>query len=122
MSSSPSKLKSVGHKTGIRIRGALAVQRGVPILIGFAQADELTESTEVDAYSADSGTGYQRDAQSVRIRKAADYYSGGGRMPNPILVNIREADFENIDVVILEDRASYDAAIENGNNWIGSAE
>jgi DGQHR domain-containing protein len=117
------ELKAVTTKKALRIRGSLAIQRGVPILVGFANADEIVEHADVDRFDPETDNGYQRDPQAARIRLAAEYYADGGRMPNPMLVNIRAEDFEKIEVVLsAKDRVEYENAIESGGNWIGTAE
>jgi DGQHR domain-containing protein len=122
MSASTTDLKAVTVPKGIRLRGCLAVQRGVPILVTFAAAGDLVPRTAVDTYDPVAKTGYQRDRQSARVRKAAEYYRSGGRMPNPLLVNVRERDFERIEVTLLDDSEGYHAAIEDNGDWIGVAE
>lgn len=120
---STTTLKAVTAKKAIRITGALAVQQGVPMLMGFAEASEIVNHTDVDRFDPSTNTGYQRDPQPVRIRKAAEYYENGGRMPNPLLVNIREEDFDKIEVVLSpRDQEAYEAAIDSSSNWIGTAE
>lgn len=116
-------LKAVTTRKVIRISGALAVQQGVPMLMGFAEAGEILNHTNVDRFDPSTNTGYQRDPQAPRIRKAAEYYENGGRMPNPLLVNIREEDFDKIEVILNpRDREAYEGAIDSGGNWIGAAE
>jgi DGQHR domain-containing protein len=122
MAANAETLKGVAVTKSIRIKGSIAVQSGIPILTGFARADELVPRTEVDQFDSENNTGYQREPQQPRIRKAAQYYEDGGRMPNPLLVNIREDDFGKIELILsADDRAGYEAAIESGGNWIGTA-
>lgn len=120
MSSSSATLMK-GSK-GLRISGSIAVQNGVPMMLGFLAAKPLTESTQVDEFDPETGSGYQRSPQPSRIKHASDYYAAGGRFPNPILANLREKDFESIKVVIDKDEKGYYDAIENNGNWIGTGE
>lgn len=123
MTSTANTLKAVTTNKAIRIRGSIAVQRGIPMMVGFAAAGEIIKHTEVDRFDPETGEGYQRDPQAPRIRKAAEYYRNGGRMPNPLLVNIREGDFDKVEVTIApKDREAYERAVETGGNWIGAAE
>lgn len=104
----------------LTITGSIAVQRGVPMLLGFAQARPLTESTAVDTFDPATGTGYQRTPMQSRVRQAAEYYDAkGGRMPNPLLLNLRKGDLEKVDLEV-DDSEDYEAAIRNGGNWIGT--
>jgi len=109
------------HK-GLRLKGSLAVQGGVPMLQAFGPAGRLRKHTKVDTYDHVTRDGYQRDLVPSRVRAAATYYESGGRMPNPLLVNIRKDDFTKIEVHVLEDEAGYREAIESEGDWIGLAE
>ena len=120
MTSNYSTLKA--GASGLRLRGSLAVQNGVPMILGYLAAEPLTQSAKVDTFDPETDEGYQRVPQPTRIKQASDYYSGGGRMPNPILANLREDDFENIKVIVPEDEKGYYDAIENKVNWIGIGE
>jgi DGQHR domain-containing protein len=120
MTSNYSTLKA--GASGLRLRGSLAVQNGVPMILGYLAAEPLTRSASVDTFNPDTGDGYQRVPQPSRIKQAGDYYAQGGRMPNPILANLREDDFENIKVIVAEDEKGYYDAIENKVNWIGVGE
>lgn len=62
----------------VRISGALCVQRGTPMLQGFAEAATLSDHQAVDIFVADTGDGYQRAPITARVRKAAQYYSDKG--------------------------------------------
>jgi DGQHR domain-containing protein len=110
----------------ITITGALCVQRGTPMLQAFAEAATVAAHQEVDVYDPDTGEGYQRAPITARVRKAAQYYNDkddkGGRMPNPLLVNVREADVEagRVVVVVDADQAGYENALTEKGNWIGS--
>ncbi|QCR18581.1 DGQHR domain-containing protein [Agrococcus sp. SGAir0287] len=103
----------------LKISGSIAVQHGVPMLLGFASAAPLTASAAVDGYDSKSGEGYQREPQAFRIRQAAEYYRDrGGRMPNPLLLNLREGDLDKVTFAI-EDEAAYNRAVKSGEHWIG---
>ncbi|MER6917271.1 DGQHR domain-containing protein [Streptomyces sp. NPDC000594] len=110
----------MNHSEMVLIHGALCVQRGTPMLQGFASAATVSEVQAVDTYNPDSRTGYQRDPVQTRVRKAAVYYQNGGRMPNPLLANIRPDDFERVGVIVDHDRGGYDRALREGGNWVGS--
>src|SRR6266511_2541068 len=105
----------------VRLSGALCVQRGTPMLQAFAPAELVTKQSDVDVYDPETEKGYQRAAVRARMRAAAAYYEKGGRMPNPLLINIREEDFERVHVEITDgDRRGYTRAIGEAGNWIGS--
>lgn len=104
------------------LRGAAAVQRGVPLLQAFGPAGPVQAHTAVDVFDPGTEAGYQRDLQLPRVRKAAGYYRSGGRMPNPLLVNIRQDDLDRVRLEVLDDRAGYDEAVATGGDWIGLAE
>ena len=100
-------LKAVTNKKAVRIKGALAVQRGIPILVGFAAAEDIVEHTGVDRFDPSTNSGYQREPRRRGSVGPPSTSGGGGRMPNPILVNIREEDFKKTgDVLTSKDRAS----------------
>lgn len=102
------------------IRGGLCVQRGTLMLQGFVQAATIADHRAVDIYDPDTNDGYQRAPLSARIRKAAAYYGRGGRMPNPLLINVRKADIERVAIMADTDRAGYENARTEGGNWIGT--
>lgn len=105
----------------VRVAGALCVQRGTQMLQGYVRSDLVATQSEVDLYDPVTRTGYQRAAVRARMRAAAAYYEKGGRMPNPLLINIREEDFEHVQVEIADGNPSeYSRAIREGSNWIGS--
>jgi DGQHR domain-containing protein len=105
----------------IRLEGAICVQKGTPMFAGFMHAADVVHHSKVDTYDPDTKTGYQRAASPTRIRRASVYYEKGGRMPNPLLVNIREDDFDQVHVVITSaNRDGYELAITTGDNWIGT--
>ncbi|WP_089106857.1 DGQHR domain-containing protein [Streptomyces hyaluromycini] len=109
--------------TTIQIAGALCVQRGTRMLQAFADAFTVSQHQEVDVFDPDSGEGYQRAPVTARVRKAARYYDEKkGRMPNPLLVNIRKIDVdeERVVVVVDGDQAGYENAVLEGGNWIGT--
>jgi DGQHR domain-containing protein len=109
-------------KSTVRMAGKLIVQGGVPILLTAMRAAVLPQHKRIDIFDPKTEQGYQRDPAKDRINKAADYYDEGGRMPNPLLANIREDDFERIELTILEgDAAAYDEAIDNQGTWEGLA-
>lgn len=122
MTTTPTDLKAVTTAKVLRLTGALAVQDGVPILQTFGSAGVTSNQIAVDVYNSKTEEGYQRDLQPTRVRGAAEYYSKGGRMPNPLLVNLRKEDFDKIEIKIDNDRAGYEEAIEGEGDWIGAAE
>ncbi len=104
-----------------RLEGALCVQRGTPMLQAFAAGSLVVDQTKVDVYDPESGEGYQRSPVTARMRAAAAYYDKGGRMPNPLLLNIREDDFDDVKVVVTGgDRTAYERAVEENGNWMGT--
>ena len=117
------------HESGnLRIEGALVVQRGQRILLGAACAEDAVRHAEVDKFEAHTNPdGYQRAPSDKRIRDVAAYYIGtddGGLptlMPNPILVNIREDDLDQVTIRATSAHSdAYSMAMESGGNWIGS--
>jgi DGQHR domain-containing protein len=108
-------------KYDVRLEGALCVQRGTPMLQTYATADLVTRQSQVDVYDDATRKGYQRAAVRARMRNAAAYYEKGGRMPNPLLINIREDDYAQCRVVITGgDQTAFDQALADGGNWLGS--
>lgn len=105
-----------------RLEGSAAVQRGVTLLQAFGPAAQVVARTAVDVFDPATGSGYQRERQAPRVRKAAEYYRSGGRLPNPLLVNVREADRERVALTVRRDRKGYEAAVAGGGCWIGVAE
>lgn len=107
--------------TRSRLEGALCVQRGTPMLQAFAPSADVIQQTAVDVYDPDTTRGYQRSPVTSRMRAAASYYEKGGRMPNPLLLNIREDDFDEVQVVVTGgDRKAYERAVEERGDWIGT--
>ncbi|MDC8992416.1 DGQHR domain-containing protein [Mycobacterium marinum] len=108
--------------TRVRLHGAIAVQRGTPMLQGFATPQLLSDQGEVDVHDTESDRGYQRSLVTARVKHAAEYYRTGGRMPNSLLVNIREEDWPSVKVVVngaADEQAAFEDAIESGENWVG---
>ena len=104
----------------IRLDGAVIVQGGQATLLSAMRAEDLGRHKRVDVYDPITKTGYQRMAQTARVNGAARYYGEkGGRMPNPLLVNIREEDFSKLTIVISDDEAGFEDARSSGGNWIG---
>lgn len=117
---SPESMARISTKSP-RLEGALCVQRGTPMLQSFASGDLVVHQSRVDVYDPETGTGYQRSPVSARMKAAAAYYEKGGRMPNPLLLNIREEDFDRVRVVITSgDRDEYQRAIDERGDWIGT--
>ncbi|XXZ53150.1 DGQHR domain-containing protein (plasmid) [Streptomyces cavourensis] len=110
-------------KVTIQIAGALCVQRGTPMLQAFTDAVTVSDHQKIDIFDPDTNTGYQRAPVTARVRKAARYYDEKkGRMPNPLLVNVRKQDMdeERVVVVVDADQAGYENAVLEGGNWIGT--
>ncbi|MGW8526984.1 DGQHR domain-containing protein [Nocardiopsis sp. NPDC055824] len=107
----------------VRIAGALCVQRGTRMLQAFADAITVSDHQEVDIFDPDTGEGYQRAPVTARVRKAARYYDEKkGRMPNPLLINVRKSDMdeERVVVVVDDDQTGYENAVLERGNWIGT--
>ncbi|MEU6036136.1 DGQHR domain-containing protein [Actinomadura sp. NPDC047616] len=107
----------------IEISGALCVQRGTRMLQAFANAATVAKHQQIDIYDPGTKEGYQRAPVKARVQKAARYYNERhGRMPNPLLINIRKKDIDEQRVAILVDvdEAGYEKAVQEGGNWIGS--
>src|SRR5690349_12304965 len=117
--------KSIARITGntpLRLEGALCVQRGTPMLQTFTQGSLVVSQARVDVYDPETEDGYQRAPVTARMRAAADYYEKKqGRMPNPLLLNIREDDFDRVRVGVTGgDQHEYDRAIREQGDWIGT--
>jgi len=118
MSNSPVQ-KLTGNNC-IRLSGALLVQQGRPLLMTGITAEDVIRHARIDTYDPKTERGYQRDPSATRIQKAADFYESGGRMPNPLLANVREEDFEQVRVVVSSgNQDDYSHAIEEGGDWVG---
>lgn len=107
----------------VRLYGALCVQRGTPMLQSYADPRLLGQQGRVDIHDPVDDGGYQRTLVTARIKQTADYYEKGGRMPNSLLINIREDDFGHVRVVVDGGdaaQAEYDRAVAEDSNWIGS--
>jgi DGQHR domain-containing protein len=113
----------LNNRTRVRLYGALCVQRGTPMLQTYATARTVEKNAKIDIWDPDTEEGYQRSLVTTRIAQTADYYDvKGGRMPNPLLVNIREEDFDDVSVEITNGEggaSGYEAAIANKTNWTG---
>jgi DGQHR domain-containing protein len=110
----------LGH---VRLHGALCVQRGTPMCQSYVSPDLLDRQGIFDVHDPESDTGYQRVLVTARIKQTADYYEHGGRLPNPLLLNIRDEDFASVTVAVdggNQAHAAYEQAIEDGTNWSGS--
>ncbi|MGH3902971.1 MAG: DGQHR domain-containing protein [Pseudonocardiaceae bacterium] len=60
-------------------------------------------------------------AESLYSRRACG--KKGGKMPNPLLINIRQDDFNRVQVVVDGGdaaQAEYEQAVQDETNWIGS--
>ncbi|MFI1912271.1 DGQHR domain-containing protein [Nocardia sp. NPDC020380] len=81
-----------------------------------------------DVYDQDQGCGYQRAPITARIKGIAEYYRGSddgnapGRMPNPLLLNIRDVDYASGEVLVTPSRdgAGFKKALAEGGDWIGT--
>lgn len=112
--------KSLRAQGTIRLEGTVVVQHGRAMLLTAMRAEDLGRHKRVDVYDPVAKTGYQRTAQTARVNGAARYYGDkGGRMPNPLLVNIREEDFSKLTVVISSDEDGFEYARNNDGDWIG---
>lgn len=108
-------------KGTILLGGTVVVQAGRPLLLTAMRAEDLGRHKKVDIYDSGSKKGYQRVAQTARVNSAAKYYGEkGGRMPNPLLVNVREEDFSKLTLVISGDQEGFEEARTNHGNWIGA--
>jgi len=107
-----------------RLYGALCVQRGTRMLQSYATAQTIKDHTTTDEYNPKTDTGYQRTLVGSRIGQTADYYDAKrGRMPNPLLLNIREEDFSQVHVEVAggkTEQDAYNSAVEQDGNWIGT--
>jgi DGQHR domain-containing protein len=107
-----------------RLAGALCVQRGVAMLQTYADAPLITRQGRIDIHDPKTDAGYQRKLVTARTKQTADYYQGGGLMPNPLLINIRDEDFASGVTLVVDggkdSEAAYENAVENGGNWVGT--
>lgn len=124
MTSGTSSAAHLAASNGTRLYGALCVQRGTPMLQSYATAQEISDHTRTDEYDPQTDSGYQRSLVTSRIAQTADYYDAKhGRMPNPLLLNIREEDFDQVKVEVdggPNAHDGYQSAIESEGNWIGT--
>jgi DGQHR domain-containing protein len=93
------------------------------MLQAFTDAVTMSDHQKIDIFDPDTNTGYQRAPVTARVRKAARYYDEKkGRMPNPLLVNVRKQDMdeERVVVVVDENQAGYENAVRERGNWIGT--
>jgi DGQHR domain-containing protein len=112
----------IAGKDEVQLDGALAVQRGWPTFLTFAPALDVVRQAKVDIYDPKTEEGYQRSPTPARMRAAAHYYSEGGLMPNPLLVNIRENDFDQVRIKVgLGAKTEFDEAVRTNGDWIGMA-
>jgi len=113
-------MNSLKTRQTIRLQGTVLVQHGQAMLLTAMRAEDVGRHKKVDVYDPGTKQGYQRTAQTARVNSAARYYGEkGGRMPNPLLVNIREEDFSKLTVVINSDQAGFEEAQTDGGDWIG---
>lgn len=114
------QMKGIRAKGTIRLEGTVVVQAGQPMLLTAIRAEDLGRHKRVDVYDPVTKKGYQRVAQTARVNSAARYYGEkGGRMPNPLLVNIREEDFSKLTIVISGDEDGFEVARDRDGDWIG---
>ena len=66
---------------GVRLYGALCVQRGTPMLQSYA--DPLAGQGHIDVHDPETDTGYQRTLVTARIKQTADYYEKDGERCQP---------------------------------------
>lgn len=103
------------------LEGALCVQRGIPMFLGYLSASLVTAHTKVDVHEPISGQGYQRAIAQGRIRKIMAYYDHGGLFPNPLIMNLR--DYDMPEVRVLADGPtvrSFESAKRERSNWAGA--
>ncbi len=111
------KMKAKGT---MRLEGTVVVQAGRPLLLTAMRAEDLGHHKRVDVYNPVTKNGYQRVVQTARVNSVARYYGEKrGRMPNPLLVNIREEDFSKLTIVISADESGFEEARNNDGDWIG---
>lgn len=114
-------IRKLSQNQDVRLAGALMVQGGKPALVTALCAKDVGRHAKVDVYDPTTEEGYQRSPTPARIRAVAGYYREGGRMPNPLLGNIREDDFARVRVEITNgDPDGYHEAIEAGVEWVGA--
>lgn len=95
-------------------------------MLTASRAPEIVAQGRVDIFDAETNPdGYQRSPSKPRVNRAARYYAGSegrapGLMPNSLLVNIREEDFERTQIRVTSgDQAAFDEAVVEDGNWIG---
>jgi DGQHR domain-containing protein len=107
-------------KNTVRLEGTVYVQRGRPMLLTALPAQDVVRHKKVDTYDPYTKKGYQRNPSPTRIASAARYYGEkGGHMPNPLLMNIREDDFDHIEIVVASDMEGFEEARSNDGDWVG---
>lgn len=103
----------------VRVYGSILVQRGTPIFLGGMPSEVVVRQKKVALFDSETNEGYQREPSQTRINEAGKYYEAGGRMPNPLLMNIRESDFDRVTVKPSQDIEGYEKAQAEAGNWIG---
>lgn len=103
----------------VRVYGSILVQRGTPIFLGGMPSEVIVRQKKVALFNSETNEGYQREPSQTRMNEAGKYYEGGGRMPNPLLMNIREKDFDRVTVKPTQDVEGYEAAQADDADWIG---
>lgn len=112
------ELTTAKHLT---VRVIVAVQNGQTVCSTFAPAEYLSDWAEIDYFDPEAKTGYQRTPNQTRVRKARAYYEDYPLMPNPLLVNVRKDNFDDIDLQVHDERA-YAKAVEEEGCWLGTGE
>jgi DGQHR domain-containing protein len=103
-----------------QLSGCLIVQRGTLMLQTADRAEHIARVARPDTYDPATRQGYQRLPNNARMRRLADYYRRGGKMPNTLLCNIRPADMEGVKITVPADQATpFEEARATGGNWIG---
>jgi DGQHR domain-containing protein len=107
-----------------QLSGCLVVQRGTLMLQTASGAQHVATDARPDIFDPNTRTGYQRLPNQARMRRLAEYYRRGGKMPNPLLCNVRRVDMDRVYIEIhggREQRQRFEEAVAHGSNWIGMA-
>lgn len=81
---------------GLKITGVKFHQHETQFIIGYAKAGDISRQSRIDEWSPANPEGYQREVIERRAREFGNFIAKKGISPNAVLLNIRDADINNI--------------------------
>lgn len=81
---------------GLRITGVQFNQQDHQLIIGYAKAGDILKQSRIDEWSPDNPNGYQREVNERRAREFGNFMAQKGLSPSAVLLNLRDADFNEI--------------------------